>query len=1090
MTEVEKREVEAFASTLLRRYFCDGDIDFLVSTFTPDIIWLGAGERQKAEGAKAVAAQFNAARHELMACRMWDEEYVVIRQAPGVYLCEGRSWIESVDPGMLLRLQQRITFIFRRENGELKTAHIHHSIPFSAIKADEMFPFETAKQAFKSLEHRLGEKERQIELMLSQLPGGMLICYPDEDFTAKWIGDGLYRMLGYTSLETFRQMTNNCCSGFILPEDYASIREQVARSLAVGDSYSVEYRARKRDGSVIWVMDVGKQYTDTDDETVISCFITDITSRVRQQLEIRQANQEIARQANFLSMLYNTVPCGIIQFVFEPAPRIITINARALEIYGYSPGEYAATSQDPFDSVLEHDLSHIRKLVENLARQGGRVLYEREARRKDGSTYWLDVIMERLINADGIEVIQAIFTDITEKKKFELEREQEQLIENRSLRVAVCSAYQLIIRANLSHGLYESFSEQDYIVTVPPKGRVEDLAHEFINGVPSSYREELLATFSLEEMVRRFSNGEKEVYMEYPRMGADRQYHWVSLHCIRVDLPGSDDVLCIILVKILDEQRAEKTRQEQLLRDALASAKAANQAKSDFLSRMSHDIRTPMNAIIGMSTIGQLKIDERERVLSCFSKIDASSRYLLSLINDILDMARIESGKMSLSRTAFDFSELVSQLNSIICPQAADCGVIYNVYHAEPLERRYIGDALRVNQVLMNLLSNALKFTPAGGTISLHIRELHRANGFAHMEFAVTDSGIGMSRTFMERLFQPFEQESADVARNKVGSGLGLSIVYNLVQLMGGTIDVQSEKGRGTTFTVCFPLELLADDAEAETKRKSRELLTGLSVLVVDDDELVGEQAAAIMDAIGAVSLWVDSGVKAVDAVRDAMWQGRYFDVALIDWKMPDMDGIETTRRIRKLTGPDTTIIIITACDWSAIEAEGRKAGADDFIAKPLFQATLYDTFLRLNRETPREGKEPESAERCSGKRLLLVEDNELNMEIAKSLLEMHGMLVDTAENGQIAVQKMQEAASGHYQGVLMDIRMPVLDGLDATRAIRASPHPDALRIPIIAMSANAFNEDKELAAAAGMNDYMVKPIDVAELFSILHRWL
>ncbi len=1090
MTVHEKQEIERFASTILRKYFCEGDVDFLVSTFTPDIVWLGSGPQQKAEGAEAVAACFLAARNEMMACRMWDEEYVTTEQAPGVYLCEGRSWLESVEPGMLMRVQQRVTFIFRREHGALKASHIHHSVSYNELKSDEMFPFESARETFKQLEHRLGEKDRQIELMLSRLPGGMLCCYPDDRYTAKWISDGLYRMLGYTSLETFREMAGNCCAGFILPEDYDEMQSQVRHSLASGDSYSVEYRAVKQDGSIIWVLDTGKQYTDMDGETVISCFITDITSRVKRELEIKKANQEIARQADFLSLLYNTIPCGIIQFVFEPSPRVITINPRALSFYGYTAEEYAKTSCNPFDSVLARDLPRIHALVENLARQGGRVVYDREARLRDGSPCWINVIMERLINADGIEVIQAIFTDITEKKKLQLEREQEQLLENRSLRAAVCSAYQLIIRANLTRDRYESFSTQNYVASVRPQGRFTDLIHEAFAGVPASFLDDYMAAFSPDRMLQRFNKGEKEIYMEHPRMGTDGQYHWVSTHCIRVDTPDSDDVLGIILIKILDEQRAEKTRQEQLLRDALAAAKAANQAKSEFLSRMSHDIRTPMNAIIGMSTIGQLKIDDREHVLNCLGKIDASSRYLLSLINDILDMSRIESGKMSISRTDFDFTELISQLNTIIYPQSVTCGVVYDVYHTEPLERHYIGDALRINQVLMNLLSNALKFTPAGGKVSLSIREQRRENGFAHLEFMVADSGIGMSRDFMERLFLPFEQENADIARNKVGSGLGLSIVYNLIQLMGGSIDVQSEKGRGTTFTVSLPLELIADDAEAECQRKSRELLAGLNVLVVDDDPAVGEQAAEIMHSIGAESLWVESGFQAVEAVRTALEADRRYDVALVDWKMPGMDGIETTRCIRELVGPETTIIIITAYDWSAFETEAREAGANSFIAKPLFQSTLCDTFLHLNVETHHRTKKPETDQPCSGKRILLVEDNELNMEIARSLLEMHGVVVDTAENGRIAVQKIRESTAGDYQAVLMDIRMPVLDGLEATRAIRALSRPDVQDIPIIAISANAFDEDKELAAAAGMNDYIVKPIDMAELLAMLRRWL
>ena len=1089
MTADEKREVETLASTLLRRYFCDGDVDYLISTFTDDIVWLGGGEWQKAEGAEAVARWFTEAKNDLMACRMWDEEYVTVRQAPGVYLCEGSSLLESVEPGMLMRIRQRITFIFRRENGALKTAHIHNSVPFDAIKPEEAFPIEKAREAFRQLEHRLGEQDRQIELMLRSLPGGMMICYPGTKFTTKWISDGLCGMLGYADREEYRQSTGNSCSGFIFPEDYDAMLEQVDDALSKGDSYSVEYRVATKQGGMLWVLDMGKRYVDQTGETVIGCFITDISDRVRREQEIRRATRDIARQAQFLSHLYNSVPCGIIQFVIEPAPRIININPQALDIYGRSGQD--APVHDPFGAVMLRDLSRIRDMAETLFHNGGRSTYEREVRRGDGSSRWISVIMERLVNADGIQVIQAIFTDITKTKKLQLEREQEQLLENRSLRAAVCAAYELIFRVDLAGDTYETLSEQNYVVRMRPDGTFTEALETAAIGVHPSYRSDFLSIFSVDSLRQRFDRGEKELYYEYRRLGDDGEYHWVSTQCVQVESPDGKISPAILMIKVLDDQRAEKARQEQLLRDALAAAQAANRAKSDFLSRMSHDIRTPMNAIIGMSAIGQLKLGEREQVRNCFSKIDASSRYLLSLINDILDMSRIESGKIVLSHSRFDFAELINQVNAIIYPQAAACGVDYEIYHQEPLQRHYLGDALRINQILMNLLSNALKFTPAGGRISVNIREQSQTGGFAHLEFVIADTGSGMSPEFMQRIFQPFEQENADAARNQVGSGLGLSIVYNLVQLMGGNIDVRSRKGHGAAFTVVLPLQMVSDDAEAEKQRKTSKLLAGLRVLVADDDEIVGEQAVAIMNSIGAESLWVDSGFKAVEAVRAALETGSRFDVALIDWKMPGMDGIETTRRIRRLVGPETTIIIISAYDWTDIEAEARAAGADHFISKPLFRSTLRDTFLRLN-APPRAGNaagwKPDAA--LSGKRLLLVEDNEINMEIARSLLEMHGLRIDTAENGQIAVRRFQEAEADPYQAILMDIRMPVLNGLDATRAIRSLPKADAKTVPIIAMSANAFEEDKLLAIEAGMNDYLVKPVELDELFAVLGRWL
>ena len=486
---------------------------------------------------------------------------------------------------------------------------------------------------------------------------------------------------------------------------------------------------------------------------------------------------------------------------------------------------------------------------------------------------------------------------------------------------------------------------------------------------------------------------------------------------------------------MLDSQRAEQARQEQLLRDALASAKAANQAKSDFLSRMSHDIRTPMNAIVGMSTIGQLKLDDRRSVQDCFCKIDASSRYLLSLINDILDMSKIETGKMELAHEYFDFTELMDEVNQI------------------------------------------------------QIEEQKRTNGFSYLRFQVKDTGIGMSREFRSRLFMPFEQEAPETARNNVGSGLGLSIVYNLVQLMGGSIEVESERKKGSVFTVILPFKLAEDDQEVENQRKKRELLQGLAGLVADDDPLVGSQATSILEKAGARSLWVDSGFRAVEEVRRLLEEGRHFDIAMIDWKMPDMDGVETARRIRALVGPDTTIIMISAYDWSRIEDEARSAGVNCFISKPLFGSTIYDAFARAVNRSEEKGAEKER-EDFTGCRVLLADDNELNREIARTLLEMRGMEVETAEDGQEAADLYRSRGAGYFSAVLMDIRMPRMDGLEATRAIRAMEDEDTGSIPILAMTANAFEEDKARAYEAGMNGYLVKPLDMEAVLDELKKHL
>lgn len=1088
MTENIQNEIISLSDQILRRYFCNNDMELLLSTMADDIIWLGAGEAQKAEGKKAVTEAFLAGKDDMIPCKMSEEEYHFLPLGDNYFLCEASSLLISLsETQMLLHTRQRCTLVFRRVPEHpcgYKTVHIHNSTPMTQIAEDELFPVHAAKEAYTKMQATLAEQNRQISLMLPQLPGGMLICHIEESFPIKWISAGLYQILGYATAEQFAKASGNQCRGFILEEDYPQVKESVASDLSNGTSYACEYRARCKDGSILWVSDVGIINTDDDGDTVFSCFITDITQRKTQELQLQQANREIRQQADFLTQLYDTVPSGIIQFTTDPSHRIVYSNRRAWEIYGYSEEEYAKHYRNPFISVPDRDFDYYRDKVDEISRHGGKISYEREGIRKDGSICYVSVAMERVVNANGLEVIQAVFNDITEIRLLQLEREQEQVLENRILKAAIFTAYPLILNLNLTKNTYNCITSGDFIVQHPSTGNYTDMIQTVYPLIYPTYQDDYLNFFPRERLLESFEQGNSEIYLELRQLGDDNEYHWISAHVVHVDNPYGTDTLAILMLGLLDDQRAERARQEQLLRDALATAEAANRAKSDFLSRMSHDIRTPMNAIIGMSTIGQFKSHDALQVQNCFQKIDDSSRYLLALINDILDMSKIEQGKMKLLRDKFSLENFIKDLLAVIYPQAEDQNLDFELYHAEPLADSYIGDALRLNQILLNLLSNSLKFTPPGGKITMNIRESKRSNGYSFLEFTIMDNGVGMSDGFLQKLYEPFEQETSDSARNQVGSGLGLSIVYNLVQLMSGTIEVSSELNTGTTFMITLPLELCEDNSEEESRRKTKELMKNIKVLIVDDDSIVGEQTSSILDNIGASSVYVDSGKKAVEEVRSSIELGAVFDLAMIDWKMPGMNGIETTREIRKLTGPDTMIIIISAYDWSAIESEARAAGADYFISKPLFKSTIYDTLLKVHHVSTKTIDSLSYG--LKNQRVLLVEDNMLNMEIAKSILEMEGMIVDTACNGKEAVEIFDASAEGYYLVILMDIRMPVMDGLDAARTIRTLDHPDALRIPIIAMSANAFNEDKMLAYEAGMNDYLVKPIEIDKLFHTL----
>ena len=578
-----------------------------------------------------------------------------------------------------------------------------------------------------------------------------------------------------------------------------------------------------------------------------------------------------------------------------------------------------------------------------------------------------------------------------------------------------------------------------------------------------------------------------EVQFTNPETGSKR---WISISIYPVREKDNSQLRCIFSITDLSDIK----QAQQVLKDALFNAEKANEAKSSFLSRMSHEIRTPMNAIIGMTTIAATVMNDRAKLENCLSKIALSSRHLLMLINDVLDVSKIESGKMTVTKDPFELGELMQNIGSIIYSQAITkkqhFEIVTNVRH-ETLR----GDILRLNQILINILSNAVKFTPENGRVRLQVEEIaKRHTDQIWLRFTISDSGRGMSPEFLNRLFMPFEQENDGSGKLVEGTGLGMPITKNLVTLMNGTINVESVPGKGTVFTV----EIGFDNA-GDGKEKRSGVLEELKILVVDDDADTCEHTTIILDRMGMKAEWVLSGQEAVQKVVGTHRRHDGYDVVFVDWKMPDMDGIETTRRIRQEVGSEALIIIISAYDWSDIEKEARLAGANAFISKPMLQSNMYQTLVSVTRETGRRGfscdvpKNPVASllpfgnnSGLSGKHVLVAEDNGLNQEIVEELLKTVGISVDIARNGNEAVNKFASSSPGTYDLVLMDIQMPYLDGYEATRAIRALSHPDAKRVPVVAMTANVFADDVAKARAAGMNAHLGKPVDMKLLYQMI----
>ena len=541
-------------------------------------------------------------------------------------------------------------------------------------------------------------------------------------------------------------------------------------------------------------------------------------------------------------------------------------------------------------------------------------------------------------------------------------------------------------------------------------------------------------------------------------------------------------------ILVMSDRTADK-QVNQALSDAVAAAETANRAKSTFLSNMSHDIRTPMNAIIGFTTLAISNIDDKDRVKDYLSKTLASSNHLLSLINDVLDMSRIESGKIHLEEVEVNLSDVLHDLKTIVSGQIYAKQLEFYMDAMDVTDEDVYCDKTRLNQILLNLLSNAIKFTPAGGTVSVRVRQLAgKVRGCGQYEFRIKDNGIGMSQEFAQKIFEPFERERTSTVSRIQGTGLGMAITKNIVDMMGGTIKVQTAQGKGSEFIICLPMRTQDEHRPVEKITE----LEGLKALVVDDDFNTCDSVTKMLVKVGMRAEWTLSGKEAVLRARQSIEMSDVYHAYIIDWRLPDMNGIEVTRQIRSLHD-DTPIIILTAYDWSDIEVEAKAAGVTAFCSKPMFMSDLRETLMSALGQNQTDAAQellPQKNADFKGRHILLVEDNELNREIAQEILREYGFRVDTAENGAVAVEKVCTAAPGSYDLVLMDVQMPVMDGYTATRKIRALDDPARAKIPILAMTANAFDEDRCNALESGMNGFLSKPIVIGDLVQELHKIL
>ena len=804
----------------------------------------------------------------------------------------------------------------------------------------------------------------------------------------------------------------------------------------------------------------------------------------------RAYEQELIDKNRELENLFTTMDCGVMCHTLDGS-HIISINRAALQVLGFESEEamMAAGFDMIASSVMEEDQERLRTGIQTLKKVGDNINIEYRVRHTDGDIRHV-MGNVKLMEENGELFYQRFLLDCTTQKEREQEERMKEERRQMELVQALSIDYNLVCVFDLDGGTGRALRTHECRPGVLDdlfSGELilEECMERYIDCcVHPEDREQMLRICTRERL--RIELGAKGQFYASYRTVCEGQVRYFQMKAVRTGDWGSTRAVVLGFRSVDEETRKEMERMD-VLKDALDQANRANKAKSVFLSNMSHDIRTPMNAIIGFTALATTHIDQRDQVEGYLKKIMTSGNHLLSLINDVLDMSRIESGKMSLEEKPCSMPNILHGLRSIVQADVHAKQLELYMDAVDVVNEEIYCDRLRLNQILLNLLSNSVKYTPAGGVVSVRVTEKPGAPaGHATYEFVIKDTGIGMSEEFVARIFEPFEREHNSTTSGIQGTGLGMAITKNIVDMMNGDISVKSKQGVGTEFAVVITFRLCSEEKEPQTIPE----LKGCRALVVDDDFNTCDSVSCMLQQIGMRAEWTLSGKEAVLRTRQAVMRSDNYSVYIIDWLLPDMNDIEVARRIRKEVDEQVPIIVLTAYDWSDIEDEAREAGINAFCSKPLFLSELrscLNDLVRVEEEEPDE-KGPEESSHTG--RILLVEDNELNQEIATAILEESGFLVETAEDGQQAVDMVTQSQPGWYQLVLMDVQMPVMNGYEATRQIRQLEDPKLAGIPILAMTANAFEEDKQEALRSGMNGHISKPINISKLLETLTAML
>lgn len=1009
-------EAKRLASRLMHLHYCENDVDSIISAFAPELLWMGAGEDEYIAGRQACTGAFRQMKGEIPRCNIWDEEYDVIQPAAGFYIVTGRMWI-ATDPStrMYLKVHQRVSFVFQETDEGLKCSHIHCSNPYQEMMEGEQFPEKIGRQSYEYVQERLNRLEEEMQKknlqaeedarrlreqtgLLSSIydtvPCGIIRFSRSRDKGYRLISANraALTLLGYDSVEEGLRDWHDGVLGTVLREDQERLRDCYLKLQSPGDRQDMEYRAQWKDGSIHWMdgtnMVVG---TTPEGDYIIQRTLVDITARktLQQQLDREQEMYRVAMEAS-AAVMYEYLMDSDTFISYEP--RLGEGILRG-ELHPYSKAlvEQQIVHPDDVPMVIDNICKGRAEAFEvRCATPGG----------KKGEYIWYRV-NSRLIQEDGKpgRVVGALY-NIHSMKSLLFEN-SERLHMNQSALLAINGVYVSIFYVNLPQDSYYGVRVPDARETklLPRAGKFSSILRSYIlNQVDDTDWHKIELMCDKDWLMQMITQKNEHMEAEF-RMaaGASESPMWLRLEIHLVAMEGGRPKTVILAFRNISsekqkelEHREEERKAKQALEEAYAAANRANQAKSEFLSKMSHDIRTPMNAILGMAAVAEGYLEDKAKVADCLSKIRMSGDHLLGLINAVLDMSKIESGSVCLTESVFSLNGMMREIGLMIRPDTEQKEQHLEVYVGDLSHDAVYGDLVRVKEILLNLLSNAVKYTPKKGCIRAALEE--KPSGKDHVgcyEFTVEDNGIGMSPAFQEKMFTPFERAADARVRGIQGTGLGLAITRNLVQMMNGTIQVESRLDEGTRFVVTVFMKLAGEkpeeDGQAPGKAKDKA------------GEPAGEKAGA--------------------------------------------------------------------------QTAGEKAGRCHNTGNPSGTAAF----------------EP-------GARILLAEDNDLNREIVQELLMLQGLETACAVNGREAVDLFAGNPPGTYALILMDIQMPVMNGYEASRAIRTmgerGERPDGAEIPIIALTANAFADDVYRAKQAGMSEHIAKPLEIDRLLEVMHRWM